>query len=41
MTSEHHVCLFFVALFVAALRLVCVPFVGHFRISISVATPTF
>ena len=39
--SEHPVCLFFVALFVAVLRLVCVPFVSHFGISISVATTHF
>jgi len=41
MTSEHPVCLFFVALFVAVLRLVCVLFVSHFGNSISVATSTF
>jgi len=31
----------FAALFVAVLRLVCVPFVSHFGISISVATTHF
>jgi len=31
----------FVPLFVAVLRLVCVPFVSHFGISISVATTHF
>jgi len=39
--SEHPVCLFFVALFDAVLCLVCVPFVSHFGISISVATTHF
>jgi len=40
-TSEHPVCLFFAALFVAVLRLVCVPFVNHYGISISLATTHF
>jgi len=40
-TSEHPICLFFAALFVTVLCLVCVPFVSHFSISFSEATTHF